>query len=185
MNRFVLTCLLCVLPAAAHADSLLQRAAGAVSSRWAETGGERGKVDLYLPLYAWHNRSVYSPEERALLSERPLGLGVGRSALTPDGSSHYSFYALAFRDSEGDVQPIAGYLQTWRMQSGGLFAGLGYTAFVTARRHFHRYLPFPGVLPVAELGYGDFSLYATYIPGGRTDGRRYGNIAFVMGRYAF
>ena len=62
---------------------------------------------------------------------------------------------------------------------------LGYTAFVTARRHFHRYLPFPGVLPVVELGYGDFSLYATYIPGGRTDGRRYGNIAFVMGRYAF
>ena len=182
--HLALTCLLCALPALAQADSLLQRAAGTVMQRWTEAG-QHGKVDLYLPLYAWHNRSAYSAEERAMLSDKPWGLGAGRSATTADGTGHYSFYALAFRDSEGDVQPIAGYLQTWRMQSGGLFAGLGYTAFVTARRHFHRYLPFPGVLPVVELGYGDFSLYATYIPGGRTDGRRYGNIAFVMGRYAF
>lgn len=184
MRRSVLMFLLCAMPALAHADSLLDRAIDTVSNRW-NAAGENGKVDLYLPLHAWHDRNTYTPEERSSLNEQPWGLGIGRSATTPDGRSHYSFYALAFRDSEGDVQPVAGYLQTWRTQPSGLFTGLGYTAFVTARRYFHNYLPFPAVLPVAELGYGDFSLYATYVPGGRYKDRRYGNIAFVMARYAF
>ena len=184
MIRSACFCLILLFPMHGMAQSLLERAMDTVAGRWSEAG-RSDTVDIYLPLHAWHNRSVYTPQERALLSERPWGFGLGRSAVTEDGSSHFGFYALAFRDSEGDVQPVAGYLQTWRTPPGGVFAGLGYTAFVSARRHFHDYLPFPGVLPVAELGYGDFSLYATYIPGGKHKGRRYGNIAFVMARYAF
>jgi lipid IVA palmitoyltransferase len=86
---------------------------------------------LYIPINTWHNRNYYRKEGINGFNERPWGLGVGKYRYDADGDWHV-IYAMAFLDSQSDVEPIVGYgfQKVWRASENVRF-GLGYTAGVT------------------------------------------------------
>jgi palmitoyl transferase len=89
---------------------------------------------------------------------------------------------MGFQDSHFKPQWQAGY--GWQAKWGersGLNAGLGYTVFLTARTDIGHYIPIPGILPIASIGYKKFSVEGTYVPGGGGNG----NILFFWGKLSF
>ena len=54
--------------------------------------------DLYVPLYAWHNRLTYDREHLDKYNEEPWGAGVGISHFDSD-DNWSGLYAMAFKDS--------------------------------------------------------------------------------------
>ena len=137
--------------------------------------------DLYVPLHTWHNRKFYSSESINKYNENPYGMGLGVS-YRDDNSNWHGYYAMMFLDSHSKVEPIAGYAYVKNLvgSKNGLNAGLGYTAFITARDDYS-YIPIPGLLPIASIGYKKFTINATYVPGGTGNG----NVAFVWSQYNF
>jgi palmitoyl transferase len=173
------TCVLAAPVAAAGCDGLpgwAQRACTRLDQVWTQ-----GDNELYLTGYAWHNRAAYSADRIRNLREQSWGGGLGRGLYDEDGDWH-GLYGMAFLDSHGHVQPMAGY----GFQKIGRFGanwrlGAGYTAFLTARQEILHYLPFPGILPLVSVGYDRATLFATYIPGRRGNG----NVLFVFGKWNF
>lgn len=155
---------------------------------WSQSACERvasiardGTADLYLAGYAWHNRAEYSSEEIDGFNELAAGGGLGKSQYDADGDWH-GLYAMAFLDSHGDVEPIAGYaFQKLARPSENTRLGIGYTVFLTSRSDTLNNWPVPGVLPLVSVGYRKVDLYGLYIPGGRGTG----NVAFFFGKISF
>lgn len=135
-----------------------------------------GKYDLYIPLYAWHNRLTYDDEHIDKYNENPWGAGIGTSRFDSDGDWH-ALYALAFKDSNGYLETMFGYafLKNWYFGAKKDFrAGVGFTLGVT-QRHEYLYIPVPLPLPMAGIGYKRLDLQAAYVPGVKNDG----NVLFV------
>lgn len=135
-----------------------------------------GVYDLYIPLYAWHNRLTYDDEHIDRYNENPWGAGIGTSRYDTDGDWH-ALYALAFKDSNGYLETMFGYafLKNWYFGAKKNFrAGVGFTLGVT-QRHEYLYIPVPLPLPMAGIGYKRIDLQAAYVPGVKNDG----NVLFV------
>jgi LPS-assembly protein len=140
-----------------------------------------GSLELYLPLRTHHMRSAYSAEQIAGYQESPPGLGIGRGLYNEKGN-YQSLYALGFQDSHFKPQWQIGY--TWKAiwrPLDDFRLGLGYTAFLMTRADIAKYIPFPGVVPVASVAYKNLNLEATYIPGGAGAG----NVVFVWAKWEF
>lgn len=137
-----------------------------------------GASDIYVPFLTYHLRFAYDREKINTYDEYPVGLGYGRSKFDADGNWH-GLYAIGFQDSHYKPNYMAGYgfQKIWR-PAADWRAGAGLTAFLMMRTDIAHYTPFPGVLPVASIGYKSVSLETAYVPGGHN----VGNVLFVWGR---
>lgn len=164
----------------AHADNLFTQLGDGIAERWNRSMD--GKSQLYLPLETWHNRATYTRQAIDSFNERPWGLGYGKGYYDDHGNWQ-GFYAMVFKDSHMKWEPIAGYGSTWDWYTGNhdWHVGLGYTLFLTARKDVIDYIPFPAALPLVSVGYKDFTVQGTYVPGRRGTG----NVAFVWAQYTF
>ena len=105
-----------------------------VSSWWnnftddvAQTWNAPQHTDLYLPCISWHARFMYDKEKTDNYS---------------DSGNWSALYAMAFKDSHNEWQPIVGYgwEKGWYPGSGQDFRlGAGLTAGITARRLWQLY----------------------------------------------
>lgn len=141
------------------------------------------KYELYVPLRTWHNRLTYDRDNIKGYNERPWGGGLGQYYIDEKGNQH-SLYAMAFKDSHNDWEPIAGYAwqKNWRLdKTGDWRIGAGFTVFVTARSDFD-YIPFPAALPLLALEYKRLAIQGTYVPG---FSRNSGNVALVWAKWKF
>lgn len=140
-----------------------------------------GKLELYVPGYAWHNRYKYDENKIGTYNEWALGGGLGKGFYDEKGDWH-GLYAFVFLESHSKLEPIAGYafLKTLHFNDD-LSAGLGFTVFITARPDILHNAPFPGALPWASLTYRKFAFLATYIPGSQN----VGNVLFLLAKYTF
>ena len=89
---------------------------------------------------------------------------------------------LAFLDSHENIQWNLGYEHsTYWGPRAGLQAGLGYTVMIVQRPDIADGVPFPAILPLGSLRYGDGTLFMTYIPslGG---GINHGSTLYLFGR---
>ncbi len=142
---------------------------------------KNGKDDFLVPFHTHHLRFAYSREKIDSFVENTWGIGYGRTRYDQRGNSD-SLYAMGFRDSHGEFEPIIGYAHRWNFGDvDGVHAGLGYTAFITARTDIAHYLPIPGILPVASLNYRRNGVSMTYLPGGKGNG----NILFFWANIGF
>lgn len=146
----------------------------------ATTAWTDGHFDLYVPLYAWHNRWMYHTGEGSKFNENPWGAGFGRSYYDEDGDMH-GLFAMGFKDSNKHFQPVLGYayIKNWEIVDDFRF-GLGVAAGISAR-HEMLYIPFPAALPLVSLEYANFSIQATYIP----ERYNHGNVLFTWARWHF
>lgn len=138
--------------------------------------------DLYIPVYAWHNRLTYDREHIDKYNENPWGAGLGKSCYDEDGDWH-GLYAMAFKDSNNYLETFFGYAfqKNWSIGGNPDFrAGVGYTLGVT-QRHEYSYIPIPIPLPIAGIEYKKLALQAAYVPGVKNDG----NVLFTWIRFSF
>ena len=148
-----------------------------------DTWEQPQNYDLYLPFLTWHNRFTYDKEKTDRYNERPWGGGFGVSRYNADGNWS-SLYAMAFKDSHNNWEPIIGYgwEKGWYLDQRRDFRlGLGLTAAVTARQDFANYVSLPVVLPLLSASYKQASVQLTYIPGPYNNG----NVLFAWFRYGF
>lgn len=136
----------------------------------------KGKVEAYIPSYAWHNRYLYSKERVVRYNENPWGFGLGKSYYDKDGDWH-GIYAFGFLDSHKNLEPILGYafLKVLHINEKANIGG-GYALLVTQRPDINDGIPFPGALPWVSASYGKVTFVATYIPGSRD----IGNVLFLI-----
>lgn len=135
--------------------------------------------DLYIPLYAWHNRLTYDDEHLDKYNENPWGGGLGISRYDSDGDWH-GLYAMAFIDSNDYVETMFGYafMKNWYSETiEDLRYSLGFTLGAT-QRHEYSYIPVPLPLPLAGIGYKRLDLQAAYVPGIKNDG----NVLFIWSK---
>ena len=158
-------------------EGIFSRALSAVETELSQTWHSPG-VELYIPINTWHNRNYYETEDIDDFNERPWGLGAGKYRYDEDGDWH-GIYAMAFLDSNRDIEPIFGYgfQKVWHA-SENVRLGLGYTLGVTVRQDFD-YVPMPLVLPLFSVKYKQVALQSTYVPGGQG----HGNILFSWLRW--
>jgi palmitoyl transferase len=139
--------------------------------------------ELYLPLFTWHASFAWDKDEREDYNENPWGAGYGLSRYDADGDWH-GLYAMMFKDSHHNWQPIAGYAyeKHWHPLSASddFHLGLGLTAGITMREEWS-YLPVPILFPIGSVGYKQLTLQATYVPGTRNKG----NVLFGWLRWEF
>jgi len=120
-----------------------------------------GDAGLMLPFFTFH--PAYKYPNRSDNNNYPYGIGYARTVV--DGKDNERIlFALGFSDSHYDIQPVVGWawLARWPL-AGSVKAGLGYTAFITARADAN-YFPFPAMLPMASIGTDRVSFYGMWIP---------------------
>lgn len=147
-----------------------------VSKTWASED-----YDLYVPLYAWHNRLAYDQEHIDKYNENPWGVGLGKSYYDENGNWH-ALYAMGFKDSNKHLETFFGYafMKNWFVNCNRDFrVGVGYTLGLTQRSEWY-YLPVPAPLPLAGIEYKRVAVQAAYVPGVKNDG----NVLFVWTRIA-
>lgn len=138
--------------------------------------------DLYVPVYAWHNRLTYDKEHIDKYNENPWGAGFGISHYNSE-NTWSGVYGMAFKDSNSYVETYFGYARQWNWTAGQKDqwrAGIGYALGVT-QRHEYSYIPVPLPLPLFGAGYENIDLQAVYIPGIKNDG----NVLFTFTRFHF
>ena len=64
-------------------DYVWSRAKYNVSETWASDS-----YDMYIPLYAWHNRLTYDQEHIDKYNENPWGFGIGKYRYDKDGMNY-------------------------------------------------------------------------------------------------
>lgn len=149
----------------------------------AQTWNAPQHTDLYLPFISWHARFMYDKEKTDHYNENPWGGGLGVSRYNASGDWR-ALYAMAFKDSHNEWQPIVGYgwEKGWYPGPNQDFRlGAGLTAGITAREDFGNYIPLPIILPLFSAGYKALNVQFTYIPGTYNNG----NVLFAWFRYAF
>lgn len=140
-----------------------------------------GRLDAYVPFYAWHNRLTYDKRHINKYNEEAWGFGLGKGLW--DGNEWHGFYAMAFKDSNFYLETIFGYAYqyNWNLSDDGKWKiGAGYTLSLT-QRHEYSYIPVPLPLPIAGISYDRFALQAAYVPGIKNDG----NVLFMWMRFSF
>lgn len=141
-----------------------------------ETWNDHSSYDLFVPLYAWHNRLTYDREHIKKYNENPWGAGLGMSRFDEDGDWH-SLYAMYFKDSNGYGETMFGYAFLKNHDWHDVRLGYGFTVGAT-QRHEYSYIPVPLPLPLIGIGYGRVDLQAAYVPGIKNDG----NVLFIWTR---
>ena len=141
-----------------------------------ETWNDHSSYDLFVPLYAWHNRLTYDREHIKKYNENPWGAGLGMSRFDEDGDWH-SLYAMYFKDSNGYGETMFGYAFLKNHNWHDVRLGYGFTVGAT-QRHEYSYIPVPLPLPLIGIGYGRVDLQAAYVPGIKNDG----NVLFIWTR---
>jgi palmitoyl transferase len=98
---------------------LVELAKNDVSQTW----NQPQNYDLYLPFLSWHNRFMYDKEKTDNYNEMPWGGGFGVSRYNEEGNWS-SLYAMMFKDSHNEWQPIIGYgwEKGWYLDSRRIFA---------------------------------------------------------------
>ncbi|RJT43140.1 lipid IV(A) palmitoyltransferase PagP [Rahnella woolbedingensis] len=147
-----------------------------------ETWNAPQSQDLFLPVLTRHNRHTHSKKQIDGYNEHPWGGGYGVSRYDEKGNWH-ALYAMAFKDSFNNWEPVAGYgyEKIWQpLDDKELRLGVGYIAAVSARDNYD-YVPFPMVLPLVSAGYSRLTFQATYVPGTSTKG----NVLFGWFRWDF
>lgn len=140
-----------------------------------------GTLELYLPFHTYHLRSAYTKEQIAGYQENPPGLGAGFGRYNEKGNWE-GVYAMGFHDSHFKPQWMAGYgWKTFWNPVDEVKLGLGYTAFLMMRADIFDYKPFPGILPIASIGYRNLSLETAFVPGGAGAG----NVFFFWAKWEF
>lgn len=157
----------------------------AVEENWREraenqliTIYDKGDTELYLPFHTHHLRYAYSREKIDKIQENPVGLGIGRGLYDSDGDWR-GIYAMGFQNSHFTPLWMAGYgYKTFWHPGDGWKVGVGYTAFLMARTDMRHYTPFPGILPLASVGYKNLGIKITFLPGRRGNG----NVLSLFGK---
>ena len=168
---------------AAHANgsdsqrSILGTAWQHVTDTW-----NHGDTELYVPFLTYHMRFAYRQELLDKYNEYPAGLGLGKGRYNDSGNWE-SIYAMGFLDSHSKPSFMVGYAwaPTWEIGNSDFKVGVGLTGFLMTRTNYWNGLPFPGVLPIASIGYKQLAIQAAYIPGGRN----HGNVLFMWGKWTF
>lgn len=143
-----------------------------------------GSNDLYLTLYAYHDRFTYTPEKLSELNEGAYGFGIGRSIVNEKGNAEMLF-VMTHLDSHSDVQVNAGYAWVKKFHFSDKFRlGLGFAAGLVSRSDFANRIPIPFALPLGTIDYGPFSLNGILIPK-LNDGINNGNVLFIFGKYTW
>lgn len=134
---------------------------------------KEGRTSLLIPTFTDHMWFDY--EERETYNAAPFGAGLARGIIDENGNERM-MYAMVFRDSHYDIEPIMGYAWVARfpVANSGFHVGAGYTAGVTFRQDYGWY-PLPVLLPLVSAGTEMFNVYATYIP--------FTNVLFVFSRF--
>jgi len=141
------------------------------------------QFELYVPINIWHNRLTYDHDKIKEYNERPWGIGFGKYHIDEKKNQH-SLYAMAFKDSHNDWEPIFGYAwqKNWYLDCAeNWIISLGYTLGVTMRSDYD-WIPIPVPLPIASIEYKRFSVQSTYIPG---FGKNTGNVLFTWLKWKF
>ena len=143
-----------------------------------------GQDDLYFSGYTWHDPRTYTAAKRATLNSHAWGIGWGRHSFNADGNEDM-VYAMIFSDSHRNAEPVVGYAHQWMFNNDAPVGfGLGYTLALTSRADIFKNIPFPIVLPIASIRFGNLSIYGTFIP--KVNNKlNNGNVAFFFGRYTF
>lgn len=142
----------------------------------------QGDIEAYVPFLSYHLPYAYTAQQRAEYNEYPAGFGLGKGRYNKSGNWE-GMYAMGFRDSHGDPSYMVGYgwIPTWNIGKSEVKAGVGLTGFLMSRKDYFGGIPFPGVLPIASIGYKNLTAQAAYIPGGQG----YGNVLFMWGKWTF
>ncbi|MCE2970722.1 MAG: hypothetical protein LW847_10995 [Burkholderiales bacterium] len=121
----------------------------------------KGQANLLLPAITTHPAGTYDNYYRQ--NGYPYGAGIG-SYFIDDRDNERIVYAMAFSDSHYNIEPLAGYawVARWPIFGSRLKAGIGYTAFLTARNDT-LWLPVPGVLPLISIGTDEASVYVSHV----------------------
>ncbi|MFD1244668.1 lipid IV(A) palmitoyltransferase PagP [Paralysiella testudinis] len=145
-----------------------------VAATWASD-----RYELYLPLYAWHNRSTYSKEKIKEFNENAWGIGFGKYRDTEYNTTH-GIGGMVFMDSHNDPEPFVAYTwqKNWPISQHQKLAAGGFVG-VTARSDIGPYAPIPVAWPYVAYSYRKFSLQGMYFPGSKGNG----NIAFFWAKY--
>lgn len=162
---------------APEGSGLWQRFTSRLAKTW-----ESEEWDMYVPVYAWHNRLTYDRDKINKYNEHPWGAGIGRSMIDEDGDFH-TLFVMGFMDSNDHFEPFGGYafMKNYYLDEGKDWAvGLGFTLGVTAR-HEYSYIPIPAPLPLIGVQYKRLAVQAAYIPGPKNDG----NVLFTWLRWHF
>jgi len=143
---------------------------------------ETGDTELYVPVWAYHMRFGYDANKIDEYNEFPAGIGLGKGRYNDSGNWE-SIYAMGFLDSHSKPTFMAGYAWAPMWNLGNeIKAGVGVTGFLMSRSNQFNGIPFPGILPIASIGYKQLSLQASYIPSTQ---RNDGNVLFVWGKWTF
>jgi len=121
----------------------------------------KGTANLLLPAVTTHPAGTYDNYYRQ--NGYPYGAGVA-SYFIDDRDNERFVYAMALSDSHYNIEPVAGYVWVarWPLFGSRLKAGIGYTAFLTARNDT-KWLPVPGVLPLVSIGTDEASVYVSHV----------------------
>jgi len=142
---------------------------------------QRGDNDIILSGYSYHIPATWTPERRAELNSAAWGFGLGRTTEEPDGDTHTVFF-LGFKDSHDHLQSQVGYAyNTYWGPRDGVQVGLGYTVAIVQRPDIWNGVPFPALLPLGALRYGNATLQAIYIPT-LSGSVNHGSTLYVFGR---
>lgn len=134
--------------------------------------------------YAWHDPSTYDDEKLDSFNSNAWGGGFGFGRNDEKGD-HYSWYAMAFKDSHYNWSYMAGWAaMTYWPDKADFAVGLGYTAFIMQRPDIASGWPFPAALPLASVKYGPAEIMGTFIPK-LNGGVNHGNVAYFFGRIQF
>jgi len=143
---------------------------------------KRGNHEILFSGYSWHTPWTYTKEKRDELEHNAWGGGYGRTVEEANGDTH-TVFGLGFQDSHGNAQLQVGY--SWSTFWGDrdkVQPGLGYTVMIVQRPDVLDGVPFPAILPLASLRYGQATLVTTFIPN-INGGVNHGSVLFVFGRY--
>ena len=143
-----------------------------------------GKPVVIVSGYTWHDPATYDDDKLEEFNAKAWGGGFGWGRRDAKGD-HYSWYALAFKDSHDDWTKAVGW--TWVTsgpEKSDYAVGLGYTAFIMSRPDIANNIPFPAALPLASVKLGPAELLGTFIPK-LNGGVNHGNVAYFFGRIQF
>jgi palmitoyl transferase len=135
-----------------------------------------GDWGMMIPVSTHHYRPSYTQEQIDSYEENPPGLGIAKNYTNASGNREF-VYALAYQDSHHFPSWQMGYAWQAMWATHGIHYGLGYSAFILAREDTAHYLPFPGIVPMASIGYKNLTINTTFVP--------FSNVFFSFVDYRF
>ncbi len=99
----VLTLCWLFVPVVHSENSFTQTCKETLSTTWHE-----GRLELLVPVHAWHNRVRFSHEQIESYNEDPWGIGLAKTYVDERFHRHRLF-AMTFQDSHNKPEPTMGY----------------------------------------------------------------------------